>query len=130
MSVFPRPRRKFIASLILASWLFAIFASVAHACNLDDDLGRTFHAAAAGAHGHDGPDSDACPGCAKFCVDDLAVLAKLKAIQDPPTGQALLTPAVVGDTLQIAAASVSSVLTSPDPPPGIAINTRFVRLAL
>jgi hypothetical protein len=130
MSVFRKRQRKVIGSLILASWLFAIFASVAHACSLDEDLGRTFHVAAAGAHGHDRSSGDACPGCENLCADDLAVLAKLKAIQDPPTGQTLLAPAVVADAFPITAASASSLLPSQERPPGIAINTRFTRLAL
>jgi hypothetical protein len=130
MSVLRKRNRKFIASFVLAFWVFAIFANVVHACTLDEDLGRPFHVAAAGVHGHDGSHDEGCPGCASLCADDLAVLAKLKAIQDPPTGQTLLTPAPLGDTFRIAASPVSSLLTSPVDPPAIAVNTRFVRLAL
>jgi hypothetical protein len=129
MSVLRKRNRKFIASFVLAFWVFAIFANVVHACTFDEDLGRPFHVAAAGVHGHDGSHDEGCPGCASLCADDLAVLAKLKAIQDPPTGQTL-PPAIVGDTFQIAVAPAVFAPPMPDFPPGIAINTRFTRLTL
>ena len=129
MSVLRKRNRKFIASFVLAFWVFAIFANVLHACTLDEDLGRPFHVAAAGVHGHDGSQNEGCPGCASLCADDLAVLAKLKAIEDLPTGQ-LLPPAIVGDSFQMAAVPATSLPPMPDYPPGIAINTRFTRLTL
>ena len=128
--VFGKRRQKAIAPLILALWLFALIVSVAHACGLDDDLGYAAGSKAAMVGGHDGTEDGAFPACDKFCSDELAVLAKLKAVQDPPTGQAFVVPHIVGGSFQTTVAPVPAMLPSPEPPPGIAVNIRFVRLAL
>lgn len=130
MGVFGKHRRKVLTPFILAFWLFAISVSVVHACGLDENIGDAGQGMAASMSSHDGSDDGASPACEKFCSDAFPVLTKLKAVQDPPTGQALLVPALVGESFRIAAAPVSSLLPSPDPPPGIAVNIRFVRLAL
>jgi hypothetical protein len=130
MVVFGKRRQKAIAPFILAFWLFAIFVSVAHACGLDEDIGHTYRSEAAMVGGHDGTDDGASSACDKFCSDDLAVLGKLKAVQDPPTGHAFVVPQFVGGSFQTTVAPVPSLLPSPDPPPGINVNIRFVRLAL
>jgi hypothetical protein len=130
MVIFCKRRRKAIAPFVLAFWLFAIFVSVAHACGLDENLGQVGGSEVAKLGGHDGSNDGSLPSCDKFCAGDFPVLAKLKAVQDPPTGQALMAPAIAGESFQIAATPVPSLLPSPDPPPGIAVNIRFVRLAL
>jgi len=130
MVVFCKRRRKAIAPLVLAFWLFALFVSIAHACGLDEHLSHVGQSEAAKVGGHDKSDDRASPACDKFCSDDLPVLAKLKAVQDPPTGQTLLGLAFVGESFQTTVAPVPSLLPSPDPPPGIAVCIRFVRLAL
>ena len=130
MVVFGKRRRKVVTPFILAFWLFAIFVSVAHACGLDEGPGHAVRNETASVGGHDRSDGGASAACEKFCADDSPVLAKLKAVQDPPTGQALLAPPIVGESFQTVAAPVPSLFTSPDPPPGIAINIRFVRFAL
>jgi hypothetical protein len=127
--VFCKRQRKTIAPFILAFWLFALFVSIAHACGLDEHLSHVGQSEAAMVGGHDGSDG-AFPACDKFCSDDLPVLAKLKAVQDPPTGHALMEPPFVGESFQTAVAAVPSLLPSPEPPPGIAVYIRFVRLAL
>jgi len=130
MVIFCRRRRKAIAPWILAFWLFAIFVSVAHACGLDLDLEQVGGSVVAKVDVHDGSDDGVSRACEKFCSDDVPVPAKVKAVQDPPTVQSLLVPTLVGESFQIATAPVPSLLSSPDPPPGIAVNIRFVRLAL
>ena len=130
MNVFCKRRRKVLAPLTLAFWLFAIFVSIAYACGLDEDFGHAVQTRMANVGGFDRSHADAFPACEKFCSDDLPVLAKVKAIQDPPTGHALLAPALVGESSQVAVARVPSLSSSPDSPPGVAINIRFVRLAL
>jgi len=127
--VFCKRRRKAIAPWVLAFWLFAIFVSIAQACGLDDEFayGPQVEKAMVGGHGSD---AGAPLPCAKFCSDDLPVLAKIKAVQDPPTGQALIAASLVGDSFQTVVVPIPSLLLSPDLPPGIAVNTRFVRLAL
>jgi hypothetical protein len=130
MVVFCKRQRKAIAPLVLAFWLFALFVSVAHACGLDEQFSHVGQSEAAKVAGHDTSDDGASPACDKFCSDDLPVLAKLKAVQDPPTGQALMGPPFVGESFQTTVAAVASLLLSPDPPLGIAVYIRFVRLAL
>ena len=128
--VFGKRRRKNIAPLVLALWLFAIFVSVAHACGLDEELTYGAPSEAVNVVGHDRSDHDTSPACAKFCSDDFPLLAKLKAVQDPPAGQALLTPTFVSESFQTAPARVPMLLPWPRPSPSIAVNIRFVRLAL
>jgi hypothetical protein len=130
MELLCKRRRKLITPFVLALWLFAIFVGVAHACGLDEDLGDSGLGKTVNVSGHDGSVGGASPCCDRLCADDFPVLAKLQAVQDPPTGQAVLAPAVIGESFQTAAAPVPSRLPSPDPPPGIAVNIRFVRLAL
>jgi hypothetical protein len=114
----------------LGYWLFAIFISVAHACGLGEDLGysRQIESAMTGDQGH--ADDGVPPACKRFCADDSAVLAKMKSVQDQPGGDALLLPPSLGEPLLALAASALSLRDRPQPPPGIALNTRFVRLAL
>jgi hypothetical protein len=110
-------------------WLFALLVSVAHACGLDEALANAVPGVAAQVRAHDGSEA-VLPGCEKFCADDSPLLAKLKAVQDPPTGQAVIMPALVGGSLQSAVTPLPSPFSGPDPPAGLAVNTRFVRLAL
>ena len=122
-------QRKVVASLALGGWLFAFFVGVAHACGLDAGLGAAHHAVTVSAVGQNPCDGDALPGCKQFCADDLPVLAKLQSIQDQPGGSALLPPSS-GEPLLVRVAWVHSPLHRLYPPPDIAPNTRFVRLAL
>lgn len=130
MGLFYKRRRRSIALVILASWLFAIFASVANACGVDENLTHSVAGHAAQVGGHDRSGHGASPACDKFCADDLAVLAKVKAVADPPAGEALVAPAVVGQAFPIAAAPVFSAVPATGPLPPLAVNIRFVRLAL
>jgi hypothetical protein len=127
--IFCKRRRKAVTPLLLAFWLFAIFVSVAHACGLEDGVAHAAQSEAANVVGHDRPDHS-LPGCAKFCSDDLPVLAKLKAAQDPPAEQALMGSPFVGESFQTTVIPIPSLLRWSDPSPGIAVNIRFVRLAL
>ena len=130
MGFFCKRRRKVITPFMLALWLFAFFVSVAHACGLEAGLGHAGINNTVAVSGHDGSDDGAFPNCDKFCADDFPLLAKLKAVEDPPTGQALLMPAFVNETFHPAATFFHAMSASPDPPPGIAVHIRFVRLAL
>jgi len=73
-------------------WLFALLVSVAHACGLDEALAYADPSVAGQIGGHDGSDAGS-PACKEFCSDDSPLLAKLKTVQDPPTGQAVIVPA-------------------------------------
>ena len=128
--VFYKRQRKAIAPFILAFWIFALFVSIAHACGLNEDLSSAGQSEAAMVGAHDGSEDCASPACAKFCSDDFPLLAKLKAIQDPPAGQGLMVPTFVGESFQTVVGPVPSLLPSPGHPPGIAVNIRFVRVAL
>ena len=108
MVVFCRRRQTAIAPFILALWLFALFVSVVRACGLDDDLRHAGHSQAASVGGHDGTDDGASSACDKFYSDDLAVLGKLKAVQDPPTGHAFVAPQfVVDESVQFLSSQVT-----------------------
>jgi hypothetical protein len=130
MSPFRKRWQKSVAPFILASWLFSIFASVAQACGLDDDVASLVRGEAGQVSGHGQSHNGASPACDKFCADDLTVLAKVKTAEDPPTGQAVLAPGVAGEAFPISVAPVSLTVPHPTPPPDLAINIRFVRLSL
>jgi hypothetical protein len=130
MAILRKRQREFIAPFVLVSWLFAIFVSIANACGLNEYLGQAGPIQTAIVAAHAGSADDASPICDRYCADDLPLLAKVKGVQDPPTEQVLLVAATPGNALQAATAPVSPLLTRPDPPPGIAVNTRFARLAL
>ena len=129
MGFYSRRRRRATTPLVLALWLFALLASIAHACGLDGDFRHAVFNMPAAASAHQAPADSTSPACEKFCADDSALLTKLKAVEDSPAGSAFLVPAPIAGPVAIAA-RLSEPLSGPDPPPGIAINTRFVRLAL
>lgn len=129
MGVFRRSSRKAIAPLVLALWIFALMASIAHGCGLDEVL-RHSDARPPVTLGHDDQRSDDCPACDQFCADDTPLQGKLKLVEDPSNSAALLVltwscfaPLVNGHLHE-------SRRPAADLPPVIAINTRYVRLAL
>ncbi len=125
-----RRQRRVLAAAVLGSWLFALFISIAHACGLGGELGYSQQVVTAMAGGHVQGDQDALPACKQFCADDSPVLAKVKSVQDQLGGDALLLPPSLGEALLAWPAAALSLRDRPQPPPGIALNTRFVRLAL
>jgi hypothetical protein len=130
MGIFGKRRRKVLTPLVLALWLFAIFVGVAHACGLGE---RFEHVGAVGmvtTSGPDSPDENGSPNCEKFCAEDLPIPAKLKAFHDLPDGQFLLASPSVGGSFQATKVASLPRLAARDPPPALAIYTRFVRLAL
>jgi hypothetical protein len=122
-------QRKFVASLALGGWLFAFFVGVVHACGFDAEPGPLQQTVIVSPCSHDQGDKGALPDCKQFCADDLPVLAKLQSIQDQPGGNALLPPSS-DESLLVRVAWVQSPLHRVYPLPDIALNTRFVRLAL
>jgi hypothetical protein len=131
MRIFTRSRRKAIAPLALALWLFALVTSIANACGLYDQLGfvdgaRPAQAVAAHQESGDGTS----PACDQFCADDTPLLSKPKASQDSPAISPALVVAVVSRGRLPALPRSSSAVCGLDPPPQIALSTRFVRLAL
>ncbi len=123
--------RKAVGALCLTVWLFLFAVAVAHACGVlpaepeHAKVSFTLHAPEEPTGNSDG---DA--GCAKFCADDLPLLTKLTLALDQPDEQAVLVPALFGKPLVVGVALIASLPHRPHPPPGIALNTRFVRLAL
>ena len=112
---FRHRRRRTLSTIVLACWLFAFFVGVAQACAMDRELGHA-HGRAGAATVHQGQDGDAPPGCRQFCADDLPVLAKLKAVQDPPNEEPVLVTALLGAPRLADVTRVVSLLDSPDPP--------------
>jgi len=103
---------------------------MAQACGLGEhvELAGTSKVAAAGLHSS--PDDETSPACIQFCADDHPVVTKLKAVEESPGGSAPFIPARMPDRRLFASVHGSLTVIVPDPPPGIAVNTRFVRLAL
>lgn len=124
-----RPRqRKRVASVALVCWLFAVCVGVVNGCALDE--------AFTGAHqvkeatDDQGQDGYAPPGWEQFCVDDAPVPTKCTLVHDQPGEHAVLFVAICCAPMVAATAPVIALPDRPHPPPGIALYTRFLRLAL
>ena len=128
--LFSRRYRKSTTPLVLAIWLFALVSSVAQACGFADDVEHAGVNVIAVLAAHQDAGEQTSPTCEKFCADDLALVTKLSAVEDSPAGTAVLAPAPDYAVPVVSATRTSWLLSGPDPPPGIAVNTRFVRLAL
>ena len=129
MRIFSRSRRKSTTPFVLALWLFALVASMAHACGFDDAVGQAGMGEQVSVS-HQAPGDGALPACDKFCADDTPLLKTLKAVEDSPAGVALLAPASASGAPIVAHPRTIEVRSGSAPPPDPAINTRFVRLAL
>lgn len=130
MGIFCKARRRAAARVALALWIFALGVSIAHACGLGDAFDRAGMGRAAAASSYHAPDEGTLPECDRFCTDDTPLLTKLKSVEDPPTGIGPLITAPAPHRFWRAPAKSVSLVTGPDAPAGIAVNTRFVRLAL
>ena len=125
-----RPRhRKHVASFALACWLFAVFVAAVHACTLEGELVGA-HAVTASATEHHEQGGISPPGCEQFCTDVVRAPVKSTLVLDQPAEQALLLATVVGAPTVTSAVPATSPLDRPHPPPGIALYSRFLRLAL
>ena len=130
MGIYSRTRCKSTTPFVLALWLFALAASIAHACGVGESLHQaTVVKPASVATDQDSRDG-ALPACDKFCAEDTPLLMKLKVVEDSPTGIVLLAAVPTFGALIVNSERTSQPLPGPDPPPAIAVNTRFVRLAL
>jgi len=122
-------QRRVVTSVTLGCWLFAFFVGVVHACGLDETLGHSQEVVTVSANSQVQGDDAAVPGCEQFCAADLPLLAKVQSVQDQPGGHALPPPSL-GEPLLVRVAWVPSPVHRPHPPPGIALITHYVRLAL
>ncbi len=129
MGFFSKSRRNAMAPLVLAMWLFGLAVSVAHACGVDEVLAHAGLNTAASAK-HHAPTNDELPLCDQFCIDDIPLIGKLKAVEDLSPGAAVVAPTTLAAVRVPTFPRVYDVLPRPDPPPSVAINTRFIRLAL
>ena len=126
-----RRHRKAVGAWCLTAWIFSFAVGVAHACGVlpaepeHAKVSFTLHAPEEPTGNSDG---DA--GCAKFCADDLPLLTKLMLACDQPDEQAVLVSVMFGKPQLMGVALIASLPPRPHPPPGIALYTRFVRLAL
>jgi hypothetical protein len=119
-----------LTPVVLALWLFALAASVAHACGLDEALAQPGGGGEWTSIGHQAPDDGVVPGCGQFCADDIPLVKTLKAVEDSPAGTALLLPAFASTAPVAAHARTIGTRSGSGPPPVLQINTLFVRLAL
>ncbi|MEO8752807.1 MAG: hypothetical protein ABI624_09010 [Casimicrobiaceae bacterium] len=122
-------QRKAVTAIALGGWLFAYSVGVVHACGLDEALGHAHEEVTVAASNQGHGDDDALAVCAQFCADDVPVLSKVQPGQDQPGAHALPLPCL-NEPLLVRIAALPSPLRRPHPPPGIALNTCFVRLAL
>lgn len=129
MRIFSKAGRRSITPIVLALWLFALAASMAQACGIGEGVGHAGMAKPASVATHQESTGDV-PGCKQFCADDTPLLTKLKAVDDSPAGATLLAGALAFATPIEGSARTFKPRSGLDPPPGIAISTRFVRLAL
>ena len=131
MALFNAHRRKVLTSVTLGCWLFAFVVGIVHACGLDGEPAGSQHVIAASidSRGCQG-DGDTHSGCKTFCAESVPVLAKGQSAQDQPVGPALLLQPLAAVPLLAPVASVPSPLQRRNPPPGVFLNTRYVRLAL
>jgi hypothetical protein len=122
-----RRHRKTITSLILGTWLFAVFVGVANAC-IPQPFEASQNVGMAMGSAPDG-DDDISANCLQFCSVDTPLFSKLQLIQDQPAGQSLLV-ASVGNPLLPAPAPAVPVVYLAHPPPDVPILLRSLRLAL
>jgi len=131
MGIFNKSRRRALAPLLLGLWIFALVTSMAHACGLVVQL---HHAAVANPISvlldHQEQGDESAPACDQFCADGIPLLSKLKSAEGSPATSAVLVLALAFSTCSPAVQWSLSSVGGPDPPPAIAINTRFVRLVL
>lgn len=131
MGIFNKSRRRAIAPFVLGLWILALATSMAHACGLADQFEHIVVASpVSAAAAHQAPGDETLPACDRFCADDMPLLSKLKSVEDSPAASAVPVPALASSVWLPAPPRSSSAIAGPDPPPGIAVNTRFVRLAL
>lgn len=130
MSLFSKARRRSTTRFVVALWLFALAGGVSQACGLGESLAQAGIANPASVAAHQDPCEDPLPACEQFCADDTPLLAKLKIVGDGPAGSALLVGAPTSGAPISAPLRAYKPRPGMDLPPGIAINTRFVRLAL
>jgi len=131
MGIFNKSRRRAIAPFVLGLWVLALATSMAHACGLVEQFEHAGLASPVStAAAHQAPGEETLPACEQFCADDIPLLSKLKSVEDSPAASAVLVPALASRVWLPAPLRSSSAVAGPAPPPGIAVNTRFVRLAL
>lgn len=133
MTRYRRFRRNILTSVALGTWLFAVLVSAAHACGpgiLHGGHGGLSPPVAAQDHETEAVKSAAVTASEPLCVAAPTVIPS-RAFHAPQVDQ----PAAVATspsylTLAARIATAPAVLDRPDPPPSIALYTRFLRLAL
>jgi hypothetical protein len=131
MALFSALQRKVLTSVTLGCWLFAFFVGVVHACVLNGELGHSQQVVSISIDSQGLDDHDAHPGCEQFCAENVPVLAQASSVAGQSGEQALLpSPPRWCVSRWVSTASPAVAMHRPHPPPGVALNTRFVRLAL
>jgi len=125
--------RKFLASIVLGLWTFALLAGIANACSWDGvaAVPTAPHQPTAAAHAVDDAADHCVPsGCDEHCSNDVPLLGVLKSVQEPPAGQAPVA-ATHHDLgfLPIPAPALRLARTA-HRAPGVPFSLRIVRLTL
>jgi hypothetical protein len=130
MGIFNKSRRRAIAPFVLGLWLFALVSSMAHACGLVDEPENAGLNSTPATVAHEQGSDDTLSACGQFCADDIPLPSKIKSVEDSPAASAFLVNASFLRLCLPASREPMTAVAGPDPPPAIAVNTRFVRLAL
>lgn len=122
--------REFLASSVLAMWMFSLFVGVANACSRDGvTAGR--HLSTAAIHADSATvDHAMATACEDVGSTDLPVFNVLQLVQDQPAGQPLvLATRHDRGSRRIPALNLRHARNA-HPQPGVPYSLRFVRLAL
>lgn len=115
---------------MLGAWLFAFALGVAHACVGGELFAFDPHPPHAAVPAGTPLGEDANPACAKFCADDIPVVAKVKAAQDfagdlaPPLAFAVRPAATPAES------PLEQAVAHAPARPGVPLRLRFLRLTL
>lgn len=124
-----RQHRRALATLCLGAWLFALGIGMAYACGWDAASHGSGSFSTGYSATHDDGD-DAPPGCDDVCKDQLAVVTKVQAVEDSPSGVCALAPPSEAASPRAAPLLPVGAWSDPEPPPAVSISIRFLRLHL
>lgn len=124
-----RRHRRALATLCRGAWLFALGIGMAYACGWDAAAHGSDRFATGYSAAHDDGD-EAPPGCDDVCNDQLAVVTKVQAVEDLPSGAGALGPPSEAASPRAARLPPMRAWFDPEPPPAISISILFLRLHL
>ena len=130
MSWFLRCYRKFLASMVLGLWAFAVFVGIANACSLND-VAAAPHLPTVSVHAvSQSSDDGVAPGHEHSCSNDLPWVGVLMQAHEQPASQPLVLAELHHPGFPPTSAPALRFVRTGHPPPGVPLSLRTVRLAL